>query len=91
MSASPGGRRSAAREFNALENVDPIWSVRTAAAVVALSPKHLRLLVSRREGPAAIRIGRSLRFRRSAVEEWINSRTEAPSTATRCSQGGPHV
>lgn len=31
------------------------------------------------EGPPAIRVGKHLRFRRSAVDAWLESRTDAPA------------
>jgi excisionase family DNA binding protein len=48
-------------------------TVSEAAAYVRLHPEHLQKLVRRGDGPARLKIGRSVRFARQELDRWMAS------------------
>ncbi|MFI1994589.1 helix-turn-helix transcriptional regulator [Actinoplanes sp. NPDC020271] len=55
---------------------DPLLTLDDVAAWLR-KPKHtLYAWHSRGKGPRAIRVGRTLRYRRSEVERWLDSQTD---------------
>lgn len=55
---------------------DPFMTVRQVSAYLNVSPNTLNYWRRTGRGPRGIRMGKILRYRRSAVEEWIQSCTE---------------
>jgi excisionase family DNA binding protein len=53
-----------------------LLTIREAADFLRLSPRTLRRWAEQRQGPDVIRAGRKLRYRRSALEAFLNQRTE---------------
>lgn len=49
-----------------------------AAVFLALQPQTLAAWTSRGEGPPYIKVGRSVRYRKSDIEAWLESRTIRP-------------
>ena len=56
--------------------LEPTLTIRELAAALGVSVQTLYDLRSQGRGPTGFRVGRSLRFRRTEVEEWL-SRLEA--------------
>lgn len=55
---------------------DPFMTVRQVSVYLNISPNTLNYWRRTGRGPRGVRMGKVLRFRRSAVEEWIQSCTE---------------
>lgn len=55
---------------------DEYLSLRELADLLRVPRKTIYGLRYRGEAPPAVRVGRELRFRLSAVEEWIAARTD---------------
>lgn len=53
-----------------------------AAALLSISPRTLQAWRSQNEGPPFVRVGRAIRYCRSALRDWIKERTCAPSTGS---------
>ncbi len=50
---------------------DPFMTVREVSAYLNVSPNTLNYWRKTGRGPRGVRMGKVLRYRRSAVEEWI--------------------
>ncbi|WP_158859464.1 helix-turn-helix transcriptional regulator [Rhodoplanes serenus] len=85
MTITSGGRRAAAPP--PVTDFDPVLRLNQAAGLVGLSPKGLRALTARGEGPTAMRVGRFVMFRKSEIHRWLLS-CEQPA---RKAQGGDHA
>ena len=59
------------------ENHDDLLLIDEVAEITRLSESSLRWLRHRGEGPAAFKVGRRLRYRRSAVLEWVAKQERA--------------
>lgn len=55
---------------------DPFMTVRQVSAYLNVSPNTLNYWRRTGRGPRGVRMGKILRYRRSAVEEWIQNCTE---------------
>ncbi|HUY39798.1 MAG TPA: helix-turn-helix domain-containing protein [Candidatus Binataceae bacterium] len=53
---------------------------RQVAALLGISLSSLQQWRHRRQGPEFMRVGRLVRYRRSAIEQWLDSRTVRPTT-----------
>ncbi len=51
-------------------------SIKGAADEVGISPRHLRRLIAKQEGPPLARLGTRTVIRREALAEWLKSREE---------------
>ena len=49
-------------------------SMKAAADRVGISPRHLRRLIAKQEGPAVTRLGARTVIRHEALAEWLKSR-----------------
>lgn len=58
---------------------DPKWSTPEAAAYVGLSPRTLEAFRQRGGGPVFLKLGRSVLYRRSALDQWLE---ECEQTST---------
>lgn len=47
------------------------------AAMLGVTPRAVEAWRGRRVGPAYVRVGRVIRYRRADVEAWVASRTES--------------
>lgn len=56
---------------------DPLMLLEEVAELTRLSTSTLRWLRHRNEGPTAFKVGRRLRYRRSAVLEWVAKHEQA--------------
>lgn len=56
-------------------NPDPLLDTMNAAAYIGCTANHLARLRMRREGPPYFKHGSLVRYRRSALDEWINQNT----------------
>jgi excisionase family DNA binding protein len=52
-------------------------SIKGAAEEVGISPRHLRRLIAKQEGPPLVRLGNRTVIRRQALAEWLKSREDA--------------
>jgi excisionase family DNA binding protein len=52
-------------------------SIKGAAELVGISPRHLRRLIANQEGPPLVRLGTRTVIRRQALADWLKSREEA--------------
>jgi excisionase family DNA binding protein len=52
-------------------------SIKGAAELVGISPRHLRRLITNQEGPPLVRLGIRTVIRRQALADWLKSREEA--------------
>lgn len=60
---------------------DPLLTERGAAALLAISVRTLQAWRSKGTGPAYVRVGRVIRYRRGDLLKWIEKNTSAaPST-----------
>lgn len=53
------------------------------AETYGISKRHLELAPARREGPAFVRIGRSVRYRPGDVEAWLDAQLVRPELEGR--------
>lgn len=60
---------------------DPLLKERDAARVLTISTRTLQAWRTRGVGPAFVRIGRAVRYRLSAMMEFMNSNTHQPGHA----------
>jgi predicted DNA-binding transcriptional regulator AlpA len=57
--------------------LEPLLDTETAAAVIGMSPQHLRYLRSTGgDVPPAVKIGRMVRYRPSTLRDWIAAHEE---------------
>lgn len=56
-------------------NPDPLLDTKAAASYVGCTANHLAQLRMRRQGPAYFKHGSLVRYRRSALDDWINQNT----------------
>jgi predicted DNA-binding transcriptional regulator AlpA len=59
---------------------DPLISVKRLAHLTDTTPSAIRARLHRGDGPAAIRMGRMVRFRQSEVDRWLAEREKASAT-----------
>jgi len=59
------------------ENHDDLLLIDEVARITRLSESSLRWLRHQGRGPAAFKVGRRLRYRRSAVLEWLRQYEQA--------------
>ena len=52
-----------------------------AANYLSLSPQFLEVCRHRGEGPPYVKIGRAIRYRRSALDDWMTARESGPRPA----------
>jgi hypothetical protein len=57
---------------------NPAIPERDAAAYIAVSPAYLRKARRRGVGPAFIRLGRTIRYRTSDLDRWLNAHCIEP-------------
>jgi predicted DNA-binding transcriptional regulator AlpA len=62
---------------------DPLLSVVDVAIWLGKPKATLYAWHSRKKGPRAIRVGNTLRYRRSDVERWLDAHTDAPTDQDR--------
>ncbi|QIE56652.1 helix-turn-helix domain-containing protein [Pikeienuella piscinae] len=60
------------------ETITRLMTRDEVAETYGISKRHLELAPSRREGPAFLRIGRSVRYRPTDVEAWLEARVVRP-------------
>ncbi len=65
------------RETPAPRAVQLLWSERDVAYALGVSPRTVRRLVDTDELPPPLRVGGMKRWRRSAIESWIEKRQRA--------------
>lgn len=63
--------------MSAVVEIEPLWTVHDVSAYIGVPVATIYQWRVRGEGPPAIRLGRHLRFDRSAVLAWIADQTEA--------------
>ncbi len=61
------------KQFNALEQLSLGLSAKKAAALLGISQRHLWSLNSRGRLPAPVRLGRSVRWNRAELVEWLEA------------------
>jgi excisionase family DNA binding protein len=61
--------------------VDPLWSLPEVAKYLGIPEKTIYVWRTRNTGPRGIRVGRHIRFRRSDVESWLDSKADTPQPA----------
>lgn len=54
---------------------------KAAAARLGLRPQTLAAWASRGEGPPFVKVGRSVRYRKSDLDAWLASRTVRPAAS----------
>ena len=54
--------------------MEPLLTTRETATVLQVTPEALRVWRHRGQGPAAIKYGRQVMYRRSDIEAWLESR-----------------
>ena len=60
-------------------SVDPLLKRAEAAEYMGLQPQTLAVWVTRQvNGPPYVKIGRSVRYRKSDLDEWLQSQTVRP-------------
>jgi len=62
---------------------DPLLTRPQLAEALDCTVQHLENMATRGEGPEFIKIGRLVRYRKSAVEKWLDSRTVRSTTQAR--------
>ena len=55
--------------------LEPLLSIDDVAAICGVPRRTCERWLYERTGPASLKVGRYRRFRRSAVEAWLESRT----------------
>lgn len=55
---------------------DPLLTVDELAAYLSISKQSVYILRHRRKAPPAIKFGGAVRFRKSAVDAWLQEREE---------------
>lgn len=58
---------------------DRLITVREAAAMLSTTPGNIYDWIKNDKGPEYVRIGRSIRYRLSVIEDWIDAHTVTPS------------
>jgi excisionase family DNA binding protein len=61
--------------------VDPLWSLPEVAKYLGIPEKTIYVWRTRNTGPRGIRVGRHVRFRRSDVESWLDSKADTTQPA----------
>lgn len=64
-------------------NVPRLLRVREAAEVTGIEKWRLYALLKRGEGPAHMRVGRTIRISETALVEWIERQHAAPTNEDR--------
>ena len=57
------------------QNPDRLLTEIEAADLLALTPRALQAWRQREKGPAFVKAGSSVRYRRAAIEAWLDGRT----------------
>ncbi|WP_340109417.1 helix-turn-helix domain-containing protein [Pikeienuella sp. HZG-20] len=63
-----------------LETATRLMTRDEVAEIYGISKRHLELTPSRGEGPAFVRIGRSVRYRPTDVAAWLEAQLVRPGT-----------
>jgi hypothetical protein len=88
---SVAARNAHRTEFAAAPS-DALFSVDAVATVTCNTPKTLEAWRSVGRGPAWVRVGRSVRYRRRDVESWLSrgdaTQPPAPQCAAKAKKGG---
>lgn len=58
--------------------VEPLLTIQEVADLLGVPLDTVYRWRSRREGPIGYRVGRHVRYRSSAVEEWLRQRVDRP-------------
>lgn len=67
-----------------MKDVDDEWGT---ATYLGKPVKTLQQWRWKREGPAYIKVGRAVRYRRADVERWLDEQTVLPADATNADRG----
>ena len=63
------------------DRIGDLMREQETAELLGLNPGTLRNMRSRREGPPYIRVGRSIRYSRSAMRKWLDEQTVSGGVA----------
>jgi len=62
---------------------DEFMDERQFAALMGKTLRTIRLWEQKREGPPRIKIGKTVRYRKGAIEQWLRSRESRPCRVPR--------
>ena len=61
-------------------NTDPLFTAHEAADYLAIGVGSVNYWRHKKTGPRFIRVGRQVRYRRSDLDTWLDTRTEATAS-----------
>ena len=76
-------RAVALAETGATGNADDLLSTRETADWLGVSTQFLEIARHRGDGPGFVRVGRAVRYRRSAVLTWLHERSHTSTTLAK--------